>query len=152
MPARGPARPTPPAGRRTGGFVGGAERDILRPWELRGGIGNVREFLLYSTFLMVVFGAMFGYLYATSEVIEVQVMGKRIQQTIWRPGLGTNEYIIETKKNGDLALSSLPLMGYFWGAAEAYERLRVGGGYRLRIVEYPFIQRPGNVAVIQVIE
>lgn len=112
----------------------------------------MRELLLYSTFLIAVFGAMFGYLYATSEVIEVQVMGKRIQQTTWRPGLGTDEFIIETKKNGDLALSSLPLMGYFWGAAEAYERLRVGGGYRLRIVEYPFIQRPGNVAVIQVIE
>lgn len=112
----------------------------------------MREVLLYSTFLIVVFGAMFGYLYATSEVIQVQVTGKRIQQTTWRPCVGTDEYVIQTKKNGDLGLSTLPLMGYCWGGAEAFERLRVGGSIRLRIVNYPFIQRPGNVAVIQVID
>ena len=112
----------------------------------------MREVLLYSTFLIIVFGAMFGYLYATSEIIVVQVTGKRISQTTWRPGVGTDEYVIETKKNGDLTLSTLPLMGYFWGAAEAHERLRVGGSHQLRIVEYPFLQRSNNVAVIQVFE
>ncbi len=112
----------------------------------------MREILLYSTFLIIVIGGMFGYLYATSEVIEVQVTGKRIQQIYWRPGAGTNEYVIQTKKNGDLTLSSLPLMGYFWGSAEAFEGLRIGGRHRLRIVDYPFIQRPNNVAVIQVID
>jgi hypothetical protein len=112
----------------------------------------MREVLLYSTFLFILLGGMFGYLYATSEVIEVQVAGKRIQQTVWRPGVGTEEYVIETKKFGDLPFSTLPLMGYFWGAAEAYNGLRVGGRYRLRTVDYPFIPRPDNVAVIEVIE
>lgn len=112
----------------------------------------MREVLIYSTFLFVVIGGMFGYLYVTSEVIEVQVAGKRTEQTVWRPGVGTAEYVIETKKYGDLPFSTLPLMGYFWGAAEAYEELRVGGSYRLRIVDFPFVRRPNNVAVIQVIE
>ncbi len=112
----------------------------------------MREFLLYSVFLTVIFGGMFGYLYATSDIIEVQVTGKRIQEGIWRPGVGTDDYIIETEKNGDLGLSTLPFMGYFWGGGAAFEGLRIGGRYRLRIVNYPIVQAPDNVAVIQVID
>ena len=112
----------------------------------------MREVLLYSTFLIVVFGAMFGYLYATSEVIQVQVTGKRIQQTTWRPCVGTGEYVIQSKKNGYLGLPTPHLRGYCWAGAEAFKRLRSGCCIRLSIVNCPFSQRPGTVAVIQVID
>ncbi|MDX1485738.1 MAG: hypothetical protein R3229_14795 [Alphaproteobacteria bacterium] len=112
----------------------------------------MREVLLYGSFVIAVFGGLFGYLHATSEVIEVEVTGKRIAQAMWRPGVDSNDYVIETRKSGDLALSTLPFMGYFWGGGEAYEGLRVGGRYRLRIVTYPFVRAPDNIAVIAIIE
>ena len=112
----------------------------------------MREFLLYSTFLVAVFGGLFGYTYATSEVIQVQVTGKRSEQSVWRPGFDTKDYLLETKRNGDLALSTLPFMGYFWGGGEVFEGVRVGGTYRLRVVNYPFLPAPDNIAIIEVIE
>ncbi len=112
----------------------------------------MREALLYGSFLVAVFGGMFGYLYVTAEVIEVQVIGKRTEQNAWRPGVDTNDYLIETKRNGDIAFSTLPLMGFFWGGGEVFDNIRVGGTYKVRVVNYPFLKAPDNVAIIDVIE
>ena len=112
----------------------------------------MREMLLYPSFLIVVFGAMFGYLYVTSEVVEVKVTGKQVREVVWRPSADPNEYVIETRRHGDLVLSTLPFMGYFWGRAEVYHGIRVGGTYRLRIIKFPIIPAPNDISVIQVIE
>ncbi len=90
----------------------------------------------YLLFLVVLIGGMVGWLYATSETIEVVVHEKRIEDGKSRRGLPADLHVLLTDQ-GRLPISSLPLIGYL-DAAEVYAGIRPGRRYTVRIATLPW--------------
>lgn len=87
-------------------------------------------------FLVVLIGGMFGWLYATSETVEVLVREKRVEEGQSRRGLPVDVHVLLTDR-GRLPISSLPLVGYL-DADEIYAGIRPGQRYRMRIASWPW--------------
>jgi hypothetical protein len=99
----------------------------------------------YLLFLIVLIGGMLGWLYATSETVEVVVQEKRLEEGKSRRGLPVDVHVLLTDR-GRLPISELPLIGYL-DAAEVYAGIRPGRRYRMRIVSWPW---SGDHMVIEI--
>ena len=99
----------------------------------------------YLLFLVVLIGGMLGWLYATSETVEVVVQEKRIEEGESRRGLPVDLHVLLTDQ-GRLPISSLPVIGYL-DAAGVYAGIRPGRRYRLRIATLPW---SGDRMVIEI--
>jgi hypothetical protein len=97
----------------------------------------------YLLFLVVLIGGMLGWLYATSETVEVVVQEKRIEAGESRRGLPVDLHVLLTDQ-GRLPISDWPVIGYM-DAAEVYAGIRPGRRYRVRIATLPW---SGNRMVI----
>jgi hypothetical protein len=99
----------------------------------------------YLLFLIVLVGGMLGWLYATSETVEVLVQEKRLEEGTSRRGLPVDIHVLLTDR-GRLPISGLPLIGYL-DVAEVYAGIRPGRRYRMRIASLPW---SGNRMVIEI--
>ena len=84
----------------------------------------------YLLLLVVLIGGMVGYLYATSQTVEVVVREKRVEQGESRRGLPVDVRVLLTDR-GLLPISGLPLIGYL-DAAVVYAGIRPDRRYRMR--------------------
>jgi hypothetical protein len=97
----------------------------------------------YLLFLIVLIGGMLGYLYATSETVELLVQDKRIEEGRSRRGRPVEVHVLLTDQ-GRLPISGWPVVGYM-DAAEVYAGIRPGRRYTMRIATMPW---SGNRMVI----
>lgn len=90
----------------------------------------------YLALLVAVIGAAIGYVYAGSEVRTIHVTGKYVKDGAGRRGLPTERLIVETK-DGAMPILKFPILGYTFGANDAYTRLPSEGEARVRIGHWP---------------
>jgi hypothetical protein len=94
-------------------------------------------------FLVVLIGGMLGWLYATSEMVEVVVEEKHIEEGESRRGFPVDLHVLLTDQ-GRLPISGLPVIGYM-NPADVYAGIRPGRRYRVRVATFPW---SGNRMVI----
>jgi hypothetical protein len=90
----------------------------------------------YIGFLIAVIGAAMGYVYAGSEIRTIHVTGKHVEEGVGRRGRPTERLIVETE-NGELPILKFPVIGYSFGANDAYRKLPSFGEVRVRIGYWP---------------
>lgn len=105
--------------------------------------GGASPFYLLG--LVAVIGTMLGWLYATSETLEVLVRDKRVEQGELRRGRPVDVYVLLTDQ-GRLPISGLPLIGAS-DAGGVYAAVRSGQRYRMRITTSPW---SGERAIIEI--
>ena len=90
----------------------------------------------YIGVLVAFIGGAMGYTYATSEVREIEVTGKRIDTVQMRRGREAKRYVIETR-SGDLSILSFPVIGYSTDTGDIYDGIQTGDTLKVRLGSWP---------------
>lgn len=98
--------------------------------------GLMRNSRLYMIFLITVVGGAMGYVYGTSEVRTIEVIGKHIEEGRGRYGSSTEIYVIETNE-GEMRLLKFPIIGYAFGVNTVYSQIKSGTSVQVRIGNWP---------------
>ncbi len=96
----------------------------------------MRDSPWYIVVLIALIGGVMGYVYFSSEVRTVQVTGKRIEQGRSRYGMSSEVYLIETNQ-GRMPILKFPVIGYAFGAKDAYDSIRAGSSIQVRVGKWP---------------
>ena len=95
----------------------------------------MRNSPLYILALVAFIGGSMGYVFATSEVRTVTVVGKHIEEGRSRRGR-VDVHIVETDA-GNLRILKFPVIGYAYGADDVYAGIRSGSSLKVRIGQWP---------------
>jgi len=97
----------------------------------------MRNSPLYILILVTLIGGVMGYSYFTSEVITVQVTGKRVEEGRSRYGMASTRFVIETQNNGRLSILKFPVIGFPFDAEYQFSRIRSGTEQTVRVGYFP---------------
>lgn len=89
----------------------------------------------YILFLLAIIGGAAGYVYVTSDVMTVQVTGKRVEVGQGRKR-DFNLYVLDTDK-GSFPILQFPVIGYFSGVDEIHAGIAPGSTHEVRIGQWP---------------
>ena len=95
-------------------------------------LGNAK----YIAVLLAFIATAMGYVYAGSELQDVHVTGKHIEQGRTSKNRPATSFVIQTDK-GDLPILKFPIIGYSFGAEEVYESISTGQSLRVRVGQWP---------------
>ena len=95
------------------------------------------ENLRYIMVLVAFIGASFGYVQATSELRTVTGTGTVSGDGATRRGITATRYAITTRELGELPLLKMPVIGYAFGAEEAWRAVPQGRQIQVRIGHWP---------------
>ena len=96
----------------------------------------MRDSPWYIAFLAVVIGGIAGYVYLGSEVRVLEVTGKYSSDGRTRYGMTNKKFVVETRQ-GSLHILKFPLLGYTFGAEDAYKSVVAGTQITARVGIWP---------------
>ena len=91
----------------------------------------------YILFLLAFIVASFGYVQATSDVRTVTVTGKVSGDGGTRRGITATRYAVTTREHGELPLLKMPVIGYAFGAEDAWHTIPQGRAVQVRVGHWP---------------
>ena len=91
----------------------------------------------YILLLVILIGGLMGYSYFTSEVVTIQVTGKRVEEGRSRYGMASKSFVIETENNGRMSILKFPVIGFPFDAEVQFNRMEAGSEQTVRVGKFP---------------